>query len=290
MLRNSGVSPWFTHARICMLTALAVATSALAMAGSAAGAERATLTWDTDRTDVDLHIWDTSGAHAWYSEQEAISDAELSTDIIYGFGPEHFEEFTGTEGRTYAYGVCYYGSNTVDGSVPETVATIRLVDPDGQTRALTRTLRATKDAYYLGASPQNDADAFQPDDDWCSTGPYHPVTDSGPAPDTSTGGGGSFEGCPRVRRRIGSVELCADQFSGDGPAYTATGNVRVNGSVYLGEGPVSVDVATRKISAADIVDRRDPRNPVVPDSRRQPRHRRQPRLRCGLGPRSAREP
>ncbi len=32
--------------------------------------------------------------------------------------------------------------------------------------------------------------------------------------------------------------------------YTASGNVRVNGSVYLGEGPVSVDVATRKISAA----------------------------------------
>jgi hypothetical protein len=250
MLRNSGVSPWFTHARICVLTALAVATTALAMAGPAAGAERATLTWDTDRTDVDLHIWDTSGAHAWYSEQQAISDAELSTDIIYGFGPEHFEEFTGAEGRTYTYGVCYYGSNTADQSVPETVATIKLVDPDGQTRTLTRTLRARKDAYYLGSSPQVDADAFQPDDDWCSTGPYHPVTDSGPAPDTSTGGGGSFEGCPRVRRRIGSVELCADQFSGDGPAYSATGNVRVNGSVYLGEGPVTVDVGARTISAA----------------------------------------
>ena len=89
-----------------------------------------------------------------------------------------------------------------------------------------------------------------PADDWCSTGPYRPAADAGPPLDTGTGGGGAFEGCPRVRRRIGVVELCANVFTGGGPVYTATGNVRVNGSVYLGEGPVSVDVATRKISAA----------------------------------------
>lgn len=225
---------------------IVTALAALAVAGPAYGAQRATLTWDTDRTDIDLHIWDSFGNHAWYGNQTDIPDAELSTDIIYGFGPEHFEEFTGSEGRTYTYGVCYYGSNTDDGSVPETVATVEITDPSGQRRTLKRTLRAANEAYYLGSSPAG-AD-YEPVDDWCSGGPYHPAANAGP-PDAETGGGGEFEGCPRVRRRIGVVELCANQFTGGGPVYTATGNVRVNGSVYLGEGPVSVDVEAREIVA-----------------------------------------
>lgn len=218
-----------------------------AAAVSAHGAERATLTWDTDDTDVDLHVWDADGNHTYFSQQTEIPDSELSTDIIYGFGPEHFEEFSGTEGRPYTYGVCYFGAHTDDGSVPTTVATVRLTDPNGQVRTLKRTLRAHKDAYYLGASPQG-ADYF-PSDDWCDDGPYHPASDTGPE-DTSGGGGGSFEGCPRVRRRVGVAELCADQFAGGGPLYTAAGNVRVNGSVYLGEGPVTVNVDADTITAA----------------------------------------
>lgn len=226
---------------------LTIALAAVAMAAPAQGAERATLTWDTDQTDIDLHVWDSNGEHAWYGARDDIPEAELSTDIIYGFGPEHFEEFTGSEGRTYTYGVCYYGSNTDDGTVPETVATVEIVDPNGQRRTLKRTLSAAKQAYYLGSSPEGPG--YEPGDDWCSTGPYRPATETGPPPDTGTGGGGAFEGCPRVRRRIGVVELCANQFTGGGPVYTASGNVRVNGSVYLGEGPVLVDVGTRKISA-----------------------------------------
>ncbi len=239
--------PYAKHRAVRLLWLLVTATATLAVASPAQGAERAKLTWDTDKTDVDLHVWDSAGNHAWYSNQSDIPNAELSTDIIYGFGPERFEEFSGSTGRTYTYGVCYYGSNTDDGTVPETVATVDIVDPNGQTRTLKRTLRATKEAYYLGGSPQGAG--FVPRDDWCDAGPYHPAVDTGPTPDTTVGGGGAFEGCPRVRRRIGVAELCADQFTGGGPVYTASGNVRVNGSVYLGEGPVSVDVADRTISA-----------------------------------------
>ncbi len=247
MLVASAVRPTIT--RVSSVVALfTIALAALVMAAPAQGAERAKLTWDTDQTDIDLHIWDEDGYHAWYGDQTDIPDSELSTDIIYGFGPERFEEFTGSEGRTYTYGVCYYGSNTDDDSVPETVASVDIVDPNGQTRTIKRTLSAEKQAYYLGSSPEGPG--YEPLDDWCAAGPYHPALDTGPAPDTATGGGGAFEGCPRVRRRIGVVELCANEFTGGGPVYTATGNVRVNGSVYLGEGPVLVDVGTRKISAA----------------------------------------
>lgn len=41
-----------------------IAFAVLASAAPALGAERARLTWDTDRTDVDLHVWDSSGNHA----------------------------------------------------------------------------------------------------------------------------------------------------------------------------------------------------------------------------------
>lgn len=235
--------------RRALVRALAVfilAIAAFAVASPAQAAPRATLSWDTDKTDVDLHIWDAFGNHAWYGSQTGVPAGQLSTDIIFGFGPERFEEFAGLEGDTYTYGICYFGSNTGDNTVPETVATVDIVDPDGRTRTVTRTLRTEKEAYYLGSSPAGGG--FQPADDWCSAGPYHPATDAGPA-DTPVAGGATFEGCPRIRRRLGVVELCANTFSGLGPVYTATGNVRVNGSVYLGEGPVTVDVNDGSIRA-----------------------------------------
>ena len=247
MLRSFRGPALVTRPASGVLPLLAAVFAVLAVAGPVRAAERATLTWDTDATDVDLHIWDSAGNHAWFGGQENIPNAALSTDIIYGFGPEHFEEFTGSTGRTYAYGICYYGSNTDDGSVPETVATVTLADPNGQLRTLKRTLRHEKEAYYLGSSPQGPA--YVPANNWCSTGPYRPASDAGPPDDVVSGGSGSFEGCPRVRRRIGVVELCANEFVGGGPIYTARGNVRVNGSVYVGEGPVTVDVDDRTISA-----------------------------------------
>lgn len=245
MLRMFSRQRAISRAKVGLLVWLAVAASVLAAAGPARGAERATLTWDTDATDIDLHIWDASGNHASFRDQTAIPSAELSTDITFGFGPEHFEEFSGTEGRAYTYGLCYFGSNRDDDAVPETVATVQIVDPNGQVRTLKRTLRAEKEAYYLGASPQG-AD-YVPADDWCAGGPYRPAGD--PGPEDTSAGSGSFEGCPRVRRRVGVAELCADQFTGGGPVYTAAGNVRVNGSVYLGEGPVSVNVDADTITA-----------------------------------------
>lgn len=87
------------------LLLIAIAVGCLGAAPAASAAQRATLTWDTDSTDVDLHMWDEDGNHAWYVDQTGIPDAELSEDIVTGYGPESFEEFEGTEGRHYAYPV-----------------------------------------------------------------------------------------------------------------------------------------------------------------------------------------
>lgn len=232
-----------------MLAALVVLTAA---AAPASAGERARLTWDTDETDIDLHVWDEGGQHAWFGDRDGIAKAELSQDIIDGFGPEHFEEFVGYENYPYAYGICYFGSNRDDGVVPATVATVTLTDPAGSVRTFKRTLTTEGEAYLLGPSPAGGVDFAPADGSWCrgGRGPVHPVTDPGPADTTAPA---SFGQCTRERRRIGAVEVCADSFTVDGTVYAARGAVRLNGSVALGDGPIDVSTDAQTITSRAAV-------------------------------------
>ena len=51
---------------------------------------RFVLTWETDANDVDFHIYDSSGGHAFYSQKQLPSGGELYADITTGYGPECF--------------------------------------------------------------------------------------------------------------------------------------------------------------------------------------------------------
>ncbi|HVV87834.1 MAG TPA: VIT domain-containing protein [Kofleriaceae bacterium] len=51
---------------------------------------RFVLTWETDANDVDLHVWDHRGGHAFYSAKELPSGGALYADITTGYGPECF--------------------------------------------------------------------------------------------------------------------------------------------------------------------------------------------------------
>jgi tetratricopeptide (TPR) repeat protein len=46
--------------------------------------------WETDNNDVDFHIRDARGGHAWYSHKQLASGGELYADITTGYGPECF--------------------------------------------------------------------------------------------------------------------------------------------------------------------------------------------------------
>ena len=46
--------------------------------------------WETDANDVDFHIRDARGGHAWYSSKQLRSGGELYADITTGYGPECF--------------------------------------------------------------------------------------------------------------------------------------------------------------------------------------------------------
>nr|NQU91669.1 caspase family protein [Bacteroidota bacterium] len=77
-----------------------------------------TLWWDTDETDIDLHVaeLDESGdvvSHCYYSNIWA-GDMVLDYDNTYGYGPEHInvDEVVGT--KTYAIKVYYYADHHED--------------------------------------------------------------------------------------------------------------------------------------------------------------------------------
>jgi tetratricopeptide (TPR) repeat protein len=51
---------------------------------------RFTLTWETDATDVDLHVRDGRGGHAYYKGSNLSSGGTLIDDLTDGYGPEMF--------------------------------------------------------------------------------------------------------------------------------------------------------------------------------------------------------
>jgi hypothetical protein len=51
---------------------------------------RFVLTWETDANDVDLHIYDRKGGHAYYNQKALPSGGTLYEDVTTGYGPECF--------------------------------------------------------------------------------------------------------------------------------------------------------------------------------------------------------
>lgn len=51
---------------------------------------RFVLNWETDANDVDFHIYDADGGHAYYSSRNLPSGGSLYADITTGYGPECF--------------------------------------------------------------------------------------------------------------------------------------------------------------------------------------------------------
>ncbi|HEY0630941.1 MAG TPA: hypothetical protein VGC98_02710, partial [Thermoleophilaceae bacterium] len=126
---------------------------------SGRGAERARISWDTAATDVDLHVWDEAGHHAWFRDPGGIPDGALPEDDRYGFGPEHF--FDRVSGRGLTFGLCYFD----DSGAGATRVAVRLTDPDGAVHDSTRTLAHEGDHVLLGSSPSGSA--FVPPEGWC---------------------------------------------------------------------------------------------------------------------------
>jgi tetratricopeptide (TPR) repeat protein len=64
--------------------------------------------WETDANDVDFHIRDARGGHAWYSHKQLPSGGELYADITTGYGPECFAIQGPPKAGPYQLSINYY--------------------------------------------------------------------------------------------------------------------------------------------------------------------------------------
>lgn len=70
---------------------------------------RVVLSWDSDGTDLDLHVVTPTGQHAWYGDRVIPSGGALDVDVTTGYGPEIFSSPAPEKGLYLIY-VNYYGS------------------------------------------------------------------------------------------------------------------------------------------------------------------------------------
>lgn len=69
------------------------------------------LSWDSDNTDVDLHVISPDGKHVWYGERVSENGGALDIDVTTGYGPEIFSTPNPIKG-TYLVYINYYGGRS----------------------------------------------------------------------------------------------------------------------------------------------------------------------------------
>lgn len=81
----------------------AYATSRLAALSKEVRMDRAdvvvTITWNTDNTDVDLHVIEPSGEECFYQHRRTRTGGELTQDVTQGYGPEMYVLRNAPKGR-----------------------------------------------------------------------------------------------------------------------------------------------------------------------------------------------
>jgi hypothetical protein len=91
---------------------------------------RFVLTWETDANDVDFHIYDAAGGHAFYAQKHLGSGGDLYADITTGYGPECFTIRGPHGGRSSQYKLQanYYSR----GPMGYGMGKLEVIDHDGQ--------------------------------------------------------------------------------------------------------------------------------------------------------------
>jgi hypothetical protein len=91
---------------------------------------RFVLTWETDANDVDLHVYDRQGGHAYYEQKTLPSGGELYADVTTGYGPECFtvKAPPTREAAPYRLAAHYYRR----GPMGYGMGTVQIVRSDGR--------------------------------------------------------------------------------------------------------------------------------------------------------------
>jgi hypothetical protein len=89
---------------------LAKQIEALGIKGGIENDLKVYLSWDTDRTDVDLWVDTPGNEKVWYSNKKSSHDEALFDDVTSGYGPESFTAKKVRPG-TYTISVNYFGTS-----------------------------------------------------------------------------------------------------------------------------------------------------------------------------------
>jgi tetratricopeptide (TPR) repeat protein len=91
---------------------------------------RFVLNWETDANDVDFHIYDAEGGHAYYSSPTLPDGSELYADVTTGYGPECFtvRKSRGARSSLYTLQAHYYSR----GPMGYGMGKLEVIEHDGQ--------------------------------------------------------------------------------------------------------------------------------------------------------------
>lgn len=89
---------------------------------------RVILSWDSDATDLDLHVLTPDGGHAFYGDRVLANGGALDVDVTTGYGPEIFSMPAPQPGIYHVY-VNYYGAG--DRLDDLTVAQVTIIGNEG---------------------------------------------------------------------------------------------------------------------------------------------------------------
>jgi hypothetical protein len=90
---------------------------------------RFVLSWETDANDVDFHIHDAEGGHAYYKNPELRSGGKLYADVTTGYGPECFTIRLPRDQRSARYDLeAHYYSR---GPMGYGMGKLEIIDHDG---------------------------------------------------------------------------------------------------------------------------------------------------------------
>jgi hypothetical protein len=91
---------------------------------------RFVLNWETDANDVDFHIYDGAGGHAYYSAPQLPSGGNLYADVTTGYGPECFTIRKAKSARAFPYKLqAHYYSR---GPMGYGMGKLQVIDHDGK--------------------------------------------------------------------------------------------------------------------------------------------------------------
>jgi len=88
---------------------------------------RFVLNWETDANDVDFHIYDGKGGHAYYSSPHLTTGGDLYADVTTGYGPECFT-IRGKRTGPYTLQAHYYSR----GPMGYGLGKLQIIDHDGK--------------------------------------------------------------------------------------------------------------------------------------------------------------